>query len=101
MRETLLMRQRRRHVRGTRTRGAPGCATASAGDDEARELPRSAWLCVHALAQHATDRVEPRGRGGAWPDKNTICRFLYRCYRVLPILFSAEQAQQTLENISR
>ena len=69
MRETLLMRQRRRHVRGTRTRGAPGCATASAGDDEARELPRFVWLCVHAIARRAraTDRVGPRG---AWAMTN-------------------------------
>ena len=100
MRETLLMRQRRRHVRGTRTRGAPGCATASAGDDEARELPRSAWLCVHALAQRATDRVGPRGRAGPGPIKIRYV-VLCICYLVLPILFSAEQAQQTLENISR
>ena len=80
MRETLLMRQRRQHVRGTRTRGAPGCATASAGDDEARELPRDVWLCVHAPLRRAraTDRVGPRG---AWAMKYVVLCILYLDYR--------------------
>ena len=67
MRETLLMRQRRRHVRGTRTRGAPGCATASAGDDEARELPRFVWLCVGMPLLGA--RVLPTVSGRAGPGR--------------------------------
>ena len=107
-RETLLMRQRRRHVRGTRKggrRGAPGGATASGGDDSEPSgsafMPR-VWLCVHAPRSAQTACYRPDGwrlsgggaavARGARPVGDEICRFVYL---VLPVVFACGQGPTT------
>ena len=85
-RETLLMRQRRRHVRGTRKGGRRGVLQRAGETTVSRLALRS---CPALRRQRATDltvgglaAAGRRSRGGA-PVGDEICRF---AYLVLPIV---------------